>query len=175
MGVPGFFGPLIPLPPQPPAHTRATRRTAREDAKALLFHKSGFVNPTSEITSAKTHDKSKTTRKKPKGGIRGVVTRGTISDAAIVVTLIANGEADPLGVTLAGEAVHTAKEGAPVQVSATVPANPLSGEICRLYVAVLPAVTVADAEPLDAAAMEKSVPFPVSDTERGLPPSVVVI
>jgi hypothetical protein len=148
----------------------------REHAKAPLLCGSGFVNPASEIISAKTENRSKTRRKKPKGGIRGGVIRGTASDAAaVVVTLIANGEGDPLGVTVADEAVQTAKDGAPVHVSATVPVNPLSGEICRLYVAVLPAVTVAEVEPLDAAAMEKSVPFPVRDTERGLPPSVVVI
>ena len=133
------------------------------------------MNRASEIVSAKTHNKSKTIRNKPNGGIRGSVIRGTMSDAAVVVTLIANGEADPLGVTVAGEAVQTAKEGAPVHVSATVPANPPSGEICRLYVAALPAVTVAEVEAPGAAAMEKSVPFPVRDTERGLPPSVVMI
>jgi hypothetical protein len=133
------------------------------------------VKPAREVTSANTQNKSKTVRNRPNGGIRGGVIRGTMSDAAVVVTLIPNGEDDPLGATVAGEAVQTAKEGAPVHVSATVPANPPSGEICRLYVAVLPAVTDADVEPLDAAAMEKSVPLPARDTERGLPPSVVMI
>jgi len=147
---------------------------AREDAKALLLHRSGLVNLASEITSANTQNTSRTTRK-PKGGIRGVVIRGTMSDAAVVVTFIANAEGDPLGVTAPGEGVQTAKEGAPVQVSATVPANPFSGEICRLYVAVLPAVTVAEVEPLVAAAREKSVAFPARATARGLPEALSVI
>lgn len=141
----------------------------REDAKALL-RRSGFVNLASEIIIAKTENRSKKTRKKPKGGIRG-----TMTDAAVVVTLIANGEADPLAVTVAGEAVHTAKEGTPVQARATVPANPLTPEICRLYLAVLPAVTVAEVEPLAAAAREKSVAFPARATARGLPGALSVI
>lgn len=135
MSVPGFFGPLLPLPPllpQPPTHTKATRRMASEHAKAPLLCGSGLVNPAREIISAKTQNTSRTMRNKPNGGIRGYVIRGTPNDGAVVVTLIANGEADALGVTVAGEAVQTAKEGAPVQVSATVPVNPLSGEICRL-------------------------------------------
>jgi hypothetical protein len=90
------------------------------------------VNPASEIISAKIQNTSGTIRDKPNGGMRGGVIRGTMNDAAVVLTLIANGEAEPLTVTVPGEAVQTAKDGAPAQVSATVPPNPLSGEICRL-------------------------------------------
>jgi hypothetical protein len=175
LGVPGFFGPLLPLLPQPPAHAKANRRMASEDAKALLLPKSEFENLASKSTRVKTENRSEATRKKSKGGIRGVVMCGTISDGAVVVTLTAHGEADPLGVRVVGEAVQTAKAGAPVQVSATVPANPFSGEICRLYVAVLPAVTVAEVEPLVAAAIEKSVAVPTRATARGLPGALSVI
>jgi hypothetical protein len=70
------------------------------------------VNPPSEIISVKIQNTSRTVRNKPNGGMRGGVIRGTMNDAAVVVTLIVNGEADPLGVTVAVEGVQTAKEGA---------------------------------------------------------------
>jgi Phage integrase family len=58
--------------------------------------------------------------------------------------------------------------GAPLQLSVTAPLNPLIAVTCRLYVAGLPAVTVAVAEPPDARPIEKSVPEPESPTDCGL-------
>jgi len=58
--------------------------------------------------------------------------------------------------------------GAPVQLSVTAPLNPLIAVTCRLYVAGLPAVTVAVAEPPGARPTEKSVPEPESPTDCGL-------
>jgi hypothetical protein len=54
-------------------------------------------------------------------------------EGAVVVTLTVNAEAAvPFGVTEAGEAVQLAKDGAPLQLSVTVPLNPLMGETCKL-------------------------------------------
>jgi hypothetical protein len=53
-------------------------------------------------------------------------------DGAVVATDIEMAAAFPFGVTEAGEAEHVASEGAPVQLSATVPLNPLIGVTCRL-------------------------------------------
>jgi hypothetical protein len=61
--------------------------------------------------------------------------------------------------------------------------KPFDGEICKSYVAVCPAVIVAEVEqfPPDgqfapvAAASEKSVPVPVREIVRGLPGALSVI
>jgi hypothetical protein len=72
-------------------------------------------------------------RKPVKGGQLGGSVRGPIIEGAVVVTLAVNAEATvPFGVTEAGEAVQLAKDGAPLQLSATVPLKPLVGETCKL-------------------------------------------
>ena len=68
----------------------------------------------------------------------------------------------PFGVAEGCEGMQVDWAGAPVQLSVTVPLNPLMGTTCRLYVAGLPAVTVAVAEPPGARPIEKSVPVPVA-------------
>ena len=89
------------------------------------------------------------------------------TEGAVVATVAVNADATvPFGVTEAGEAVQSAKDGAPLQLSATVPLKPLTGETCRLYVAICPAVTVAEVEPPVAAPSEKSVPVPASVAAR---------
>ena len=67
------------------------------------------------------------------GGQSGGNARGVIMDGAVVVTVAMNAEGeDPFGVTEAGTTVQFASEGAPVQLSATVPLNPLIGVTWRL-------------------------------------------
>ena len=54
---------------------------------------------------------------------------------------------EPLTSSEGAEGVHVAFAGAPVQDRFTVPVKPSIGVSCRLYVAVCPALTVADVEP----------------------------
>lgn len=82
----------------------------------------------------------------------------------------------PLTPTEEGDTEQVDDIGCPVQLRATVPVNPLFGVICRLYVAVCPALMVAAVEqllPLEqlapvAAASEKSVPVPTNPKLCGL-------
>jgi len=98
-------------------------------------------------------------------GKSGNTGEGAELDGATVVTFTwKDVDEDPFNVTVPGTDEQVANDGAPVQVRATVPANPLRGETCKLYVAVFPAITVAAVEPPSAAAKEKSAPFPVKAT-----------
>jgi hypothetical protein len=91
-------------------------------------------------------------------------------EVLLIVTVNAY-EDDPLDGTRAGEMAQFEGAGAPLQVSATLPLNPLTGDTCKLYVAVWPAVMTAaveqfpppgQLEPL-ASANEKSIPMPASE------------
>jgi hypothetical protein len=85
--------------------------------------------------------------------------RGNVRLAAVVVTAtVTRAELDPLSVTEVGETEQLASEGAPVHAKVTVPLGPPSGEMLKLYVAVLPADTAMLVEEPEAAPMEKSVP-----------------
>ncbi len=50
----------------------------------------------------------------------------------------------PLRVVVEGVIAQLASAGAPMQLHATFPANPFTGETLIVYVAVCPALTVAD-------------------------------
>lgn len=94
-------------------------------------------------------------RKRFNGGAFGGTLHGTIIDGAVVLTVTVKGEAaDPLGVIELDESKHVASDGAPVQVNATVPLNPLIGVTCWLYVTGLPAFTVAVVDPPLAVSIE---------------------
>jgi hypothetical protein len=79
---------------------------------------------------------------------------------------------EPLRATDCGETEHVDGIGAPVQVRAMVPLNPLFGVTCKSYVALCPALIVAVVKQLPptgqlvpvAAAMAKSVPIPTRPT-----------
>lgn len=90
-------------------------------------------------------------KEKSQAGTRGLGMRqmiGGTAEAAVVLTVTLKGTA-AVPVTETGfGALHVALEGAPVQVKVTVPVKPPVGLIWRLYVAVCPAVTVAEAEPV---------------------------
>ena len=87
-------------------------------------------------------------------------------EGAVVVTFTENCTAGfPPGVIEACEGVQVDSVGAPAQLSATVPLNPLIDVTWRLYVAVFPGVTVAEADAPGARAIEKPVPVPVSPTD----------
>ena|SRR5579863_8840979 len=96
-------------------------------------------------------------------------------DGAVVVTCTENGTAVlPFSVAEGGEGKQVEAAGAPLQLSATIPLNPLIGVTSRSYVAALPAGTVPVAEPPGARPIEKSVPVPLSPTACGLPGALSV-
>jgi hypothetical protein len=134
-----------------------------------------FVSAASRASSATSATTSKyCTRIRTHiiGRFRKGIAPGNTSEGAIVVTLTANGDAaTPFGVTDALDAAQVDSEGAPVQLSVTVPWNPLTGVTCRLYVAGCPALTVAVFEPPAATSIEESVPVPASETICGLRPA----
>jgi hypothetical protein len=76
---------------------------------------------------------------------------------------------DPLGKALAGETLHAARGGAPLQLKLIVALKPGVAVRLRLYLAAWPAVTVAVVDEPDAAASAKSRPVPVRATVWGLP------
>ena len=75
---------------------------------------------------------------------------------------------DPLTVTDAGDTEQVEDIGAPMQVRATVPLNPLFGVTCKSYLAFCPDLIIAEVRQLPptgqfvplAAARAKSVPVP---------------
>lgn len=75
-------------------------------------------------------------------------------DGAVVLTVAVKAAAAPFGVAEVVDRVQVPSDGAPAQLKATVPLNPLIGVTRRLYVAGLPAFTVADVEPPIAASIE---------------------
>ena len=126
--------------------------------------------------SANTNPQERTIRIHVIGGYVRGIPRGRRIDGAVVVTFAANGDpAFPFGVTEATEGVQVASDGAPLQLSVTVPLNPLTGVTCRLYAAGCPAVTVAVFEPPAATSIVKSVPTPLIATAWGLPAASSVI
>jgi hypothetical protein len=66
------------------------------------------------------------------------------------------------GVSVLGETVQVASEGAPVQVKPTLWLNPPSPPTLKVYVAGWPGATVAEVEEPDDAASVKSWPVPLS-------------
>jgi len=67
----------------------------------------------------------------------GIVGHGNTIALDVLPTVTVNAYDDnPFGGTEAGEGEQVDAPGAPLQVSETAPLNPLTGEICRLYVAV---------------------------------------
>ena len=83
---------------------------------------------------------------------------GNVTPCFAVVTVTVKGAAAPLTAGELGDAEHWARAGAPVQVRFTVPVKPPTGLIWRLYVAVWPALTVAEADPPVAAPRENRCP-----------------
>lgn len=90
---------------------------------------------------------------------------GGASEAPVVVTFtVTCAGLVPSGVTEAGETVHVAFDGAPVQASETAWLKPPSGISVSESLAEPPAVTVMlDGNP-EATAREKSMPEPESET-----------
>jgi hypothetical protein len=110
------------------------------------------------------------------GGYPGGSPRGTKIEGAVVVTFTAKADGIfPFGVTEATEGVQVARDGAPVQLSATIPLNTLTWVTCKLYVAGCPALMIAVLEPPVATSIVKSLPVPFSATACGLPEALSVI
>ena len=81
----------------------------------------------------------------------------------------------PLRMTELGETVQTVAGALSVQATETVPSNPLDPARLSMYVAVCPAVTVAEV-PAGAEREKSGVPpVPVNETTCGLPGASLVI
>jgi hypothetical protein len=89
-------------------------------------------------------------------------------DVFVVLRVAVEVSLEPLKLTDVGERVQVMVEGAPEQLTATVPVNPFSGVTVSLT--VVDPVAESDREEAEAeAARKKSVPVPFSDTDCGLP------
>ena len=136
VGVPGLCWPPPPPPPaHPPTHVRIIKARARAGAKAKP-RLGRFAAPLRYARNANkaAAKSSREMRRTRASGARvwGSVV-GTVTEEAVVVTVAVNADATvPFGVTEAGEAVQSAKDGVPLQLSATVPLKPLTGETSRL-------------------------------------------
>ena len=71
--------------------------------------------------------------------------------------------------SVAGLPMHCIPAGAPVQLTVSVPVNPPMAVTMRLYVAVWPALIVAEVEEPEAALTARLVPAPDNCTVCGLP------
>jgi hypothetical protein len=90
--------------------------------------------------------------------------RGAVTEGAVVVTLTVTFVAELPGVSVLGETVQVASEGAPAQVKLRLWLNPLSPPTLKVYVADCPGATVAEVEEPEAGATVKSWPVPLSAT-----------
>jgi hypothetical protein len=130
-------------------------RTLRTTVANASPDRPSFLKLVRIVISKRTISSGMPKRKRFNGGAPGGTLHGTIIDGAAVLTATVKGEAaDPLEVIELDEREQIASDGAPVQVNATVPLNPLIGVTCRTYVAGLPAFTVAVVEAPLAASIE---------------------
>jgi hypothetical protein len=144
----------LPPPPHPAVHKskHASNTPANAHTKRGFLRRAARSKVYVAIRSSARTAIGRYQRGTPGSGI-GL---GGNSPFLDVETETLNGTAEAL-VTLIEdtEGVHVAFVGAPVQDRFTVPVKPSIGVSCRLYVAVWPALTVADAEPLLAGEIEK--------------------
>src|SRR6266481_697430 len=91
--------------------------------------------------------------------------------AAVPTLMLKFAGVAPLILTDCGLGVQAAFAGAPPQASVTIPVNPAAPLTERLYVAVCPALIVAEADVPDCGARVKSVPVPLSGAVFCVPPN----
>src|SRR5215467_6361631 len=110
-----------------------TATSVRPYASANLRRDAEALNRASNSRRNRATKAGDTIRKGFAGGALGGSSRGIIQEGAVVVTVAVNvAGLPPFGIAEAGESVQTASDGAPVQVSVTVPLNPLMGVTCKL-------------------------------------------
>jgi hypothetical protein len=116
-------------------HVRIIKARARAGAKAKP-RLGRFAAPrvcARKANKAAAKSSRELMRTSASGGQLWVSVVGTVTEEAVVVTVAVNADATvPFGATEAGEAVQSAKDGAPLQLTTTVPLKPLTGETCRL-------------------------------------------
>lgn len=130
-GVPGII--CLLASSHPPIHTAA------RDARAITRTTAGLGRPTATANFRSIRmeinaraKRSGNFKRAPQGQVLGGSVRCTIMEGAVVLTVTVNGEAEmPSGVT-GGGAVQFAREGAPLQLSATVPLKPPAGVSIKL-------------------------------------------
>lgn len=135
-GVPGLQFVLHPPPPPPPPPPQAemssklanaTPSGTRRAPGTRLSVRTAIAPSRAMITTASV-------RILPPGAAGGRKRRrGETSDAAVVVTeMVVEELPDPFKLSEAGLALQVASEGAPLQVTLTVPASPPAGATLRL-------------------------------------------
>ena len=133
------------LPPQPASKKLTEKR------RAAHTRGTGDLPTARRLLMARIRTRRKTKQTGQTGtrvlGMRQ--TTGGTAEAAVVLAVTVKGTAAAPVTETGFGALHVALEGAPVQVKLTVPVKPPVGLIWRLYVAVCPAVTVAEAEPVE--------------------------
>lgn len=148
----------MPPPPAPPQPLRklASVTTLRRIVEYTSPNLRGaiFLKRACNMRMKRSSISGAPIRTRFSGGVLRGAARGTIIDGAVVLTVAVKGAAAPFGVAEFDDNEHVASDGAPVQLSATVPLNPLIGVTCKLYVAGFPAFTVAVVEPPLAASIE---------------------
>ena len=88
-----------------------------------------------------------------------------MAECDIVATLTVKETGEFANISVDGFVEHVEFAGAPVQVRVTAPANPFTGLISRLNVAVCPALNVADVELPGAALILRSVVVPIKTAD----------
>jgi len=164
---------VVPGPPQPQKCRKLKSSTVRPAMSTCRRRPSATTSPASINVIPNPSKSADTNRKVGHHGVLGGSIGGRVITLEVLLTVTVNAdEDDPLDGTKAGDTAQIDGGGAPLQVSATLPLNPLAGDTCKLYVTVWPAVMTATVEqfppagqlePL-ASANEKSVPVPASET-----------
>ena len=143
-GVPELPAPLLPPFLLPPPHPMNPKKSSRVSANAKRIRRLRMVATNAalaKINPSSDHQLAQM-RKLPKGTTK--IGPSTLARAAVVTETVAVTAAVPLGVTVAGFTVQLAAVGAPVHVRLTAELNPLLGVTVSVYVAGLPALTVAE-------------------------------
>ena len=160
------MGVLPPPPPPPPPHPTERARQSIATARGAQARRQVRRGPaSSRIPTAASSPHTHNHIHGPAGGF-GLIR--TAEGAVVLTDTVVDAASVPFRLTDEGFTVQVAFDGAPLQVKLSVPDRPFCGAMLRLYVAVCPALTVAEVEEPEAAPIEKS--WTVKSTEFEVPP-----
>lgn len=133
---------LVLPAPQPLAYRKLKSNTARTGGiRRFRRRPCANIRSTRIKTIPNVSRSGEIKRAASHGGWLSGSTCGSVIALEVLLIVTVNAyEDDPLGGTNGGDTTQVDGAGAPLQVSTTLPLNPLTGVTCRLYVAVWPAV-----------------------------------